>query len=125
MMQSLIDLRRESRHAAVAAGGQVPDTELSEAIKDSLLSHVDLDVATAAARGLAALGVRNGRLIFALFDILDQGHRNTIDAVATSCAALGAPNCPAVLVLGFWDENTGICAGAMPCRRDVPATTRI
>ena len=28
-------------------------------------------------------------------------------------------------VLGFWDENTGICAGAMPFRRDFPATTRI
>ena len=23
------------------------------------------------------------------------------------------------LVLGFWDEDTGICAGAMPHRRDV------
>ena len=34
------------------------------------------------------------------------------------------PNYP-VLVLGFWDENTGICAGAMLNRRDLPATTRI
>ena len=29
------------------------------------------------------------------------------------------------LVLGFWDKNTGIFAGAMPYRRDFPATTRI
>ena len=29
------------------------------------------------------------------------------------------------LVLGFWDKNTGICAGAMPYRRDFPATTGI
>ena len=29
------------------------------------------------------------------------------------------------LVLGFWDENTGIYAGAMPYRRDFPATTGI
>ena len=28
-------------------------------------------------------------------------------------------------VLGFWDNNTGICAGAMPYRRDFTATTRI
>ena len=26
-------------------------------------------------------------------------------------------------VLGFWDKNTGIYAGAMPFRRDSPATT--
>ena len=36
----------------------------AQAIKDTLLTHADLSVATAAARGLAALGVRNGRLIF-------------------------------------------------------------
>ena len=29
------------------------------------------------------------------------------------------------LVPGFWDTNTGICAGAMPHRRDFPTTTRI
>ena len=29
------------------------------------------------------------------------------------------------LVLGFWDKNTGTCAGAMPYRRDFPTTTRI
>ena len=29
------------------------------------------------------------------------------------------------LVLGFWDKNIGICAGAMPYRRDFPDTTRI
>ena len=28
-------------------------------------------------------------------------------------------------VLDFWDKNTGICAGAMPYRRDFPATTGI
>ena len=28
-------------------------------------------------------------------------------------------------VLGFWDKNTGICAGAMPYRRDFTATARI
>ena len=28
-------------------------------------------------------------------------------------------------VLGFWDKNTGICAGTMPYRRDFSATTRI
>ena len=28
-------------------------------------------------------------------------------------------------VLGFWVKNTGICAGAMPYRRDFTATTRI
>ena len=28
-------------------------------------------------------------------------------------------------VLGFWDKNTGVCAGAMPYRRDFTATTRI
>ena len=28
-------------------------------------------------------------------------------------------------VLGFWDKNTWICAGAMPYRRDFTATTRI
>ena len=28
-------------------------------------------------------------------------------------------------VLGFWDKNTGNCAGAMLYRRDSPATTRI
>ena len=28
-------------------------------------------------------------------------------------------------VLGFWDKNTGICAGAIPYRRDFPATTGI
>ena len=28
-------------------------------------------------------------------------------------------------VLGFWDKNNGIYAGAMPYRRDFPATTRI
>ena len=28
-------------------------------------------------------------------------------------------------VLGFWDKNAGICAGAMPYRRDVQATSRI
>ena len=28
-------------------------------------------------------------------------------------------------VLGFWDKNAGICAGAMPYRRDFPATTGI
>ena len=27
--------------------------------------------------------------------------------------------------LGFWDKNAGMCAGAMPYRRDFPATTRI
>ena len=32
---------------------------------------------------------------------------------------------PYLSVLGFWDNNTGICAGAMPYRRDLPATTRI
>ena len=31
---------------------------------------------------------------------------------------------PAELV-GFWDKNTVICAGAMPYRPDFPATTRI
>ena len=31
----------------------------------------------------------------------------------------------ALSVLGFWDKNTMACAGAMPCRRDFPATTRI
>ena len=30
-----------------------------------------------------------------------------------------------LLVLGFWDKNTGICAGAMSYRRDFPVTTRI
>ena len=29
------------------------------------------------------------------------------------------------LVPYFWDKNTGICAGAMPHRRDFPATTGI
>ena len=29
------------------------------------------------------------------------------------------------LVLGFWDKNTGICAGAMPYRQDFPDTTGI
>ena len=29
------------------------------------------------------------------------------------------------LVLGFWDKSTGICASAMPYRRDFQATTRI
>ena len=28
-------------------------------------------------------------------------------------------------VLGFWDKNTGICAGAIAYRRDFTATTRI
>ena len=28
-------------------------------------------------------------------------------------------------VPGFWDKTTGICASAMPHRRDSPATTRI
>ena len=27
-------------------------------------------------------------------------------------------------VLGFWDKNTGICAGAIPYRWDFPATTQ-
>ena len=30
-----------------------------------------------------------------------------------------------LLVPGFWDKSTGICAGAMSYRRDVLATTRI
>jgi hypothetical protein len=30
----------------------------------------------------AAAGVRNGRLIFALFDVLDQGHRDIVGDVA-------------------------------------------
>ena len=30
-----------------------------------------------------------------------------------------------LIVLGFRDENTVMCAGAMPYRRDVPATTSI
>ena len=29
------------------------------------------------------------------------------------------------LVLGFWDKNAVICAGAMPHRRGFPATTGI
>ena len=29
------------------------------------------------------------------------------------------------VVLRFWDKNTGMCAGAMPYRRDFPATTGI
>ena len=29
------------------------------------------------------------------------------------------------LVLGFWNKNTGIYAGAMPYRRDFPVTTGI
>ena len=29
------------------------------------------------------------------------------------------------LVPCFWDKNTGICAGAMPYRRDSPAATRV
>ena len=36
-----------------------------------------------------------------------------------------AGRCIPFLVLGFWDKNTGICAGAMPYRRDFPATTGI
>ena len=28
-------------------------------------------------------------------------------------------------VLDFWDKNTGMCTGAMPYRRALPATTRI
>ena len=28
-------------------------------------------------------------------------------------------------VLGLWDKNTGICAGARSYRQDVPATTRM
>ena len=27
-------------------------------------------------------------------------------------------------ILGFWDKNIGICAGAMPYRRDFSATTK-
>ena len=30
-----------------------------------------------------------------------------------------------LLVLGFWDNNTVVCAGAIPYRRYFPATTRI
>ena len=35
-----------------------------------------------------------------------------------------APITP-VLVIGFWDKNTGIRAGAMPYRHNFPATTGI
>ena len=28
------------------------------------------------------------------------------------------------LLLGFWDRNTVVCAGAIPYRKDFPATTR-
>ena len=30
-----------------------------------------------------------------------------------------------ILVLGFWDKNTGMRAGAMPYHQDFSATTRI
>ena len=30
-----------------------------------------------------------------------------------------------ILVLGFWDENTVMCAGAMPYQRDFPAAPKI
>jgi hypothetical protein len=64
LMTSLIQLRANATDAL-----HQQDAELAEAIKDSLLGHTDLDVVAAAAAGLGALGVRNGRLIFALFDI--------------------------------------------------------
>ena len=84
LMTSLIQLRQNGVDKL-----HQHDIELAEAIKDSLLSNGDMDVVSAAAAGLGALGVRNGRLIFALFDILDQGHRELIKPVAKSTAQLG------------------------------------
>jgi hypothetical protein len=109
MMESLVALRGEGVTKLAAQ-----DSTLAETIKDrcvfrrqtslitwiprsflicrctfSLLGHQDIDVVGAACRALGALGVRNGRLIFALFDVLDQGHREIITDVAHATAQLG------------------------------------
>ena len=66
---------------------------------------------------------------------LDEA-RDYCKAVGKRLAALSAPSMliPScrilcriipVLVLGFWDNNTGMCGGAKPIRRDVPDTTGI
>ena len=86
LMESLVELRRDGGPNKAL---QEQDTALAEAIKDSLLGHHDLDVVSAAARALGALGVRNGRLIFALYDVLDQGHSRIIGDVAHAAARLG------------------------------------
>jgi hypothetical protein len=86
LMESLVELRSDG----VSKLSQ-QDNALAETIKDSLLVNADLDVVAAAARALGALGVQNGRLVFALFDVLDQGHRDIILDVAQAASKLGVP----------------------------------
>ena len=40
---------------------------------EHLLSHADLDVVRAAARGLGAIGVSSNKVMYALLDKLDHG----------------------------------------------------
>ena len=86
LMESLVELRSDGVSKLSQA-----DTTLAETIKDSLLVNSDLDVVSAAATALGALGVRNGRLVFALFDVMDQGHRDIVRDVAHAATKLGVP----------------------------------
>ena len=61
-----------------------------------------------------------------LYRLDSNGSLGRFERERTPHANLNAttPNWP-LSVLGFWDKNTGICAGVMPYRRDFMATTRI
>ena len=70
--------------------------------------------------GGGAISTQFGTLL--LESCLFEG--NAADDEGGALDAWARPRTP-FLVLGSWDKNTGICAGAMPYRRDFAATTRI
>ena len=58
---------------------------------------------------------------FPQYQLLEPRSATIIHAKNTIAARFCIP----FSVLGFWDKHAMICAGAMPHRRDFPATTRI
>ena len=79
------DSHTNNPHVAAEAG----DVALADAIAKGLLTHRDLDVQRAAARGLGAVGVRNDAIVFALLETLDGGDYYVQGEVAQTLVALG------------------------------------
>jgi HEAT repeat protein len=93
MMESLIDIRetyeQQGGEEASVIGDGKSDTALATVIATTLLVHEDLDVVTAAARGLGAIGVTTNPVMFGLLEKLDNGHRYVLQDVCVALLQLG------------------------------------
>lgn len=119
-MESLIEIRSEQwdQGTGGAATGK-QDVNLAVVVAESLLCHSDLDVVKAvraqtehalhaqhlaflnrsagpifggqAARGLGAIGVSSNKVMYALLDKLDHGHRYVLHEVCVALVKLGFP----------------------------------